>query len=296
MSTEAEEAMSETAPPPFVVETTAENFIAEVVERSHLVPVVVDFWAEWCQPCRILGPVLEKLATEYQGRFVLAKADTEKLSDIASGFGVRSIPAVFAIRGGQVVDSFVGVLPEASIRAWLDRIMPTPAELLVMQAKELEPTDLEAARAKYLEAEVLAPKDPSAKIGLARVALGQDCVEEARAMLEQLERRGFLEPEAETLKAQLTLRGKSEAGGDLDSLLKEHEADPRDKSVQLKLAEALASAGRYEEALALALDLVETDRRRTGEPARKLMIAIFQLLPADSSLATDYRRRLSVAL
>jgi putative thioredoxin len=288
--------MSETASSPAVVELTAENFIAEVVERSHFVPVVVDFWAEWCAPCRILGPILEKFAAEYQGRFVLAKADTEKLTDIASGFGVRSIPAVFAIRGGQVVDSFVGVLPEASIRAWLDRIMPTPAELLILEAKALETRDLEAARAKFLEAEALAPTDLAAKIGLARVALGQDRLDEARAILEQLERRGWLEPEAETLKAQLTLRGKSEPGGDVDSLLKEHEANPVDKPRQLKLAEALASAGRYEEALAQALDLVETDRKGMGEPARKLMLAIFQLLPADSPLANGFRRRLSVAL
>ncbi len=289
--------MSETAPPPVFVETTAENFVAEVVERSHLVPVVVDFWAEWCQPCRILGPILEKLADEYQGRFVLAKADTEKLSEIASGFGVRSIPAVFAVRGGQIIDSFVGVLPEPSLRAWLDRIMPTPAELLVLEAKALEPTDLEGARAKYLEAAAtLAPTDPSAKIGLARVAMGQNRLDEARAILGQLERRGFLEPEAETLKAQLTLRGKSEVSGDLESLQLEHQANPGDKPRQLALAEALASASRYEEALALALDLVETDRRGVGEPARKLMIAIFQLLPADSSLTNDYRRKLSVAL
>jgi len=293
---EDEEPMSETASPPFVVETTAENFLTEVVERSRTVPVVVDFWAEWCQPCRILGPILEKIADEYQGRFILAKADTEKLSEIASGFGVRSIPAVFAIRDGQVVDSFVGVLPEASIRAWLDRIMPTAAELLIQEARVLEPTDLEAARAKYLEAASLAPTESSAKIGLARLALAQGRLVEAREIIDQLERRGFLEPEAETLKAQLTLRGQSEVSGDLDSLLAEHEANPSDKATQLRVAEALASAGRYEQALGLALDLVETDRRGLGEPARKLMIAIFQLLPDDSTLAQTYRRKLSVAL
>jgi putative thioredoxin len=288
--------MPETAPHPFIVETTSENFATEVVERSHAVPVVVDFWAEWCQPCRMLGPILEMLAGEYQGRFILAKADTEKVSEIASGFGVRSIPAVFAIRDGQVVDSFVGVLPEASLRAWLDRIMPTPAELLVIEARALEPTDPDAARAKYLEAVALAPTEPSPKIGLARLALEQGRLDEARGMIEQLELRGFLEPEAETLKAQLTLRGKAEPDGNLDSLLAEHKTNPTDRPKQLALSEALASAGRYEEALTLALDLVEGDRRGSGEPARKLMIAIFQLLPADSSLANDYRRRLSLAL
>ena len=97
---------------PHIVELTAENFDAEVVDRSASVPVVVDFWAEWCQPCRILGPILERLAVEYEGRFVLAKAETEKLPDVASGFGVRSIPAVFAVKGGKIVDSFVGAQPE----------------------------------------------------------------------------------------------------------------------------------------------------------------------------------------
>lgn len=288
--------MPETAPHPFIVETTAENFTVEVIERSHEVPVVVNFWAEWCRPCRILGPTLEKLAGEYQGRFVLAKAETEKVPEIASGFGVRSIPAVFAVRDGQVVNSFVGVLPEASLRSWLDRIMPTPAELLMVEARALEASDLEEARAKYAEAAELDPKDPRAKIGLARVAMARDRLDEAHAIIAELERRGFLEPEAETLKAKLTLRGKSEAGGDLDSLLAEHQANSLDRETQLRLAEALASAGRHDEALALALDLVEVDRRGTGEPARKLMIAIFQLLPADSPLATDFRRRLSFAL
>ena len=272
--------MSDPAPQPFVIETTPENFVAEVVERSREVPVVVDFWAEWCQPCRVLGPILERLAAEYGGRFVLAKADTEKLSEIAGGFGVRSIPAVFAVRDGQVVDSFVGVLPEASIRAWLDRNMPTPAELLALEARALEPTDLEAARAKYLEASDLDPAGPPARIGLARVAMAQGRLDEARAMIEHLERRGFLEPEAETLKAQLPLRGQAEAAG-----ARANEA-----------TYTARSAGRYEDALPLALDLVEVDRRGAGEPARKLMIAIFQLLPADSPLANDYRRRLSVAL
>ena len=287
--------MTETAQDPNIIEVSAENFTAQVVERSHSVPVVVDFWAAWCQPCRMLGPVLEKLAAEYQGRFILAKANTEAVPEVASGFGVRSIPAVFAIRDGQVVDSFVGVLPESAIRSWLDRIMPTPAEILVREGKLLERSDPEMARARYLEAANLASTLVSAKIGLARVAVGQGQGDEARAILDQLERRGFLEPEAETLKAQLVLRRGSE-GGDLESLHADHQRDPRDRLKQLKLAEALASAGRHDEALMLALDLVEVDRRGMGEPARKLMLAILQLLPTDSPLVNQYRRKLSVAL
>ena len=293
MSIEAEPEMPAAAPGPFVVETSVESFVADVVARSRDVPVVVDFWASWCQPCRILGPLLEKLASEYKGRFFLVKANTETLGEIASGFGVRSIPSVFAVKDGQVVDSFVGVLPEASLRAWLDGIMPTPAETLIIEARGLEDSDPALARVKFKEAVTLAPADHSAKIGLARVALALGDVDEARRVIEQLERRGFLEPEAETLKAHLTLHGP---GDDLDRLRSEAEADPHDKVRRLKLAEGLASAARYEEALDLALGLVEADRRGVGEPARKLMIAVFQLLPPDSPLASDYRRRLSVAL
>ncbi len=293
MSTEAETETPAAAPGPFVVETSVDSFVADVVERSRDVPVVVDFWASWCQPCRLLGPVLEKLASEFQGRFLLVKANTETLGEIASGFGVRSIPAVFAVKEGQVVDSFVGVLPEASLRNWLDGIMPTPSETLVIEARGLESSDPALARSKFEEAAKLAPADPSAKLGLARVALARGDFDEARRVIEQLERRGFLEPEAETLKARLTLQGP---GDDLERLRAEAEAEPRDKTRRLKLAEGLASAARYEEALDLALGLVEADRRGVGEPARKLMIAVFQLLPPDSTLANDYRRRLSVAL
>lgn len=296
MSTETEAPPPPASKLPHVFEPTSEGFSAEVIERSHAVPVVVDFWAPWCQPCRILGPFLEALAAEYDGKFVLAKVDTEKLTAIASGFGVRSIPAVFALRDGQVVDSFVGVLPESALRAWIDRILPTPAESLVSEAKALEAADPETARAKYLEAASLAPAQPLAKLGLARVELALGRPEPARDLIAQLERRGFLEPEAETLKARLTIQAKDGPDKDIDALFEAHRAAPADRSKQLALAEALASATRYEEALELALDLVEVDRRGTGEPARKLMIAVFQLLPPDSTLVAQYRRKLSVAL
>lgn len=288
--------MTETTRSPHIIETTPETFEADVIERSMSVPVVVDFWATWCQPCRLLGPVLEMLAVEYDGKFALVKAETERMPDVVAGFGVRSIPAVFAIRGGRVVDSFVGVLSEASLRAWLDRIMPSPAEVLTTEAKGLEATDPEAAYARYQEALGLTPADPLIKVGLGRMALAMEKVDEARSIVEALEGRGFLEPEAETLKAEVTLRDLGGSGGGLGPLREARQANPDDKGVQLALAEGLAAAGEYEEALGLALDLVERDRRGTGEPARKLMIAVFQLLPPDSELGSDYRRRLSFAL
>ena len=125
----------------FVIEVTAKNFQEDVIDRSNSVPVVIDFWAAWCGPCRMLGPVLEKLAHEYNGKFILAKIDTDSDSELALQFGVRSIPAVFAVRGGQAVDGFVGVQPEAVIRTWIDRLLPTPAETLASEASQVEHSD-----------------------------------------------------------------------------------------------------------------------------------------------------------
>ena len=120
------------------VELTAENFNSTVSGDGL---VLVDFWAAWCGPCLVLGPVLEKLAREYEGQFVLAKLDIDREPELSAQFGVRSIPAVFGVRDGRIVDGFVGVQPEPAIRLWLDRLMPTPAEMLVAQARQLELAD-----------------------------------------------------------------------------------------------------------------------------------------------------------
>jgi putative thioredoxin len=279
-----------------VIDVTQDTFERDVIERSKDVPVVVDFWAEWCPPCRILGPVLERLAGEYGGKFILAKADAEKNAGAAADFVVRSIPAVFGLRDGKVVDGFVGALSEAAIRAWLDRLLPTPAEVLVAEAKKLEDRDPHAAQAKYEAALALSPNGSAPKIGLARVAFAQGRADDARSILQDLERRGFLEPDAEKLKAELTLHSQAQNAETVDSARAAALAHRGDLSLQLRLAETLASSGQYAEALEICLRLVEADRRGVGESARKTMLAIFQLLPGDSELAGDYRRQLSLVL
>jgi putative thioredoxin len=288
--------MSDTPADPNIIETTESTFERDVIERSMDVPVVVDFWASWCQPCRVLGPVLEELAREANGAFVLVKAETERVPNIAAGFGVRSIPAVFGIKDGRVVDSFLGVLPESAIRAWIERLLPTPAERKVAEARRLTSTDPGAAERLYREAIALAPTDPAARTGLARVLLDQDRIEEGREQIAALEGRGFLEPEAEKLKAELILRAGAEDAGDLATLRAEAAAHPDDLGLRFKLAEALAASGQYAEALELALSVVEEGPKDLRESARKLMISIFQLLPDDSELASEYRRKLSAAL
>jgi len=280
---------------PYVIDTTDESFEQDVIKRSSDLPVVVDFWAEWCAPCRTLGPILERLAEEYAGKFILVKANTEQLSQVASAFGVRSIPAVFGLSNGRVKDSFVGVLPESAIRAFLDRLMPTPAEQILKEARALEATDAAAAEAKYRSALELSPNEAEIKIGLARTLLAQQRLDEGRALIADLERRGFLEPEAEKLKAELTLRGQGQGSGGVDAARAAAEANPKDLSLKLALVEALAATGRYEEALDLSLDLVERDRKGVGEQARKTMLAIFQLL-GDDDLVGEYQRKLATVL
>ena len=164
--------MSDTNPTSaFLIEPTRETFEADVIERSRSVPVVIDFWAPWCGPCLRLGPLLEKLAQEYEGKFVLAKIDTEREPQLAAQFGVRSIPAVFGVRDGKAVDGFLGLQPETMIRAWLDRLLPTPAEQIAAHARELEATDPKTAEARYNSALSFDPDLPAAHIGLARIAL-----------------------------------------------------------------------------------------------------------------------------
>jgi putative thioredoxin len=281
---------------PFVIDATAKNFQQDVIEQSHSIPVVMDFWASWCGPCLALGPVLEKLAREYDGKFLLAKVNTDKETELALQFGVRSIPAVFGVRDGKPVDAFVGVQPESVIRSWLDRLMPTPAEALAAEAAQLEHSNPRTAEEKYSAALALDSDLAAAQIGLARIELEQGRLDDAQARILGMERRGFLEPEAERIKAELKLRLQAGGVGGVETARAALATQPDDPTLKFQLAEALAAAGEYEEALALCLDLVERDRKGIGEKARQTMVAIFQLLPPDSELAIEYQRQLSLAL
>ncbi len=276
----------------WIVETTAETFERDVFERSHEVPIVVDFWAAWCAPCRALGPILEQLTNEFAGEFVLVKADTDAVPEAAAKFNVQGIPAVYAVLGGEIVDFFTGALPEEHVRAWLDRICLAGT---LADAKRLEETSPSAAEAKYWAAIARCDKNESApRIGLARTLLAQEKIDECREIMQELEDRGFLEPEAEKIKSALELRAAGVES--VEQCRREANADPDNLALQYKLARALAGGERFEEALQTCLSVVERNKAEMRDKARELMVDIFRVLPDDSELTGEYRRKLSMAM
>ena len=192
---------------------------------------------------------------------------------------------------GEVVDFFNGALPEAQIRSWLDRLFTIS---IFAEARRLEESAPAAAEAKYRSLAQQSPNNAEFQIGLARTLLAQERFDDSQHIITELEKRGFLEPEAEKVKAALDLR--SMEGVDIDRLKRDAAAEPDNLGLQLQLAEALAGAQQYEEALQACLAIVERDKKGVGDAARQVMIDIFRVLPSDSELTTTYRRRLSTAL
>ncbi len=281
---------------PWVKETTTERFEADVIRASTERPIVVDFWATWCQPCKQLGPLLEKLAVEFNGRFELVKVNVDENQDLAAAFGVQSIPYVVALRDGQVASEFVGVHPEDKLREWLGSLLPSKAEELLKKGHALEETDPKGALAAYREAAALDSKLDEARIALARVLLKLNQDDECRKIIAELESRGYLEPEAEKVKSQLELRAAAAEAGPLDEARKSATAAPDDLSLQLKLADALAVANRHEEALQICLAIVQKDKSTLGSEAKSTMLRIFDALGPGSDLVSTYRRKLATAL
>lgn len=288
--------MNSPAPSPWIIEGTEQNFEQEVITRSQELPVIVDFWATWCGPCKELGPILERIATENAGQFLLVKVDVDQQPRVAQAFGVQSIPHVFALRNGQLVDQFQGALPEDQVRQWLTQFQPSPAELLLQEARRLEQEDTAEAEAKYLEALELSPQDDRIRIELARMLLKQHRNADTREIINKLEARGYLEPEAENIKAELDLRTAAAEAGGVAECRAALASNPNDPNLQLKLAESLGAAQQFQEALDLCLAVVQGTTGDLRNEARTTMVNLFHMLGAEADLTKTYRRKLATAL
>ena len=279
----------------YVSEANEQNFQQRVMERSMEVPVVVDFWAEWCAPCRTLGPILEKLAEEYAGGFELVKVDIDKNPRLAQAFRVQSIPLVYAFAGGQPVDGFQGALSAAEVKKFIERLVPAPVQSPIEVARAaLEAGDFPLAKEAFeavLEGKPDAPGE--AHLGLARVALA---ARDAAEATHHLDRIGEADPQytqAQRLKGVLAFNIDS---GDESALRAAVAANPKDTQSWYQLGATLATQLRYEDALDCFLEVVARDRSFREDAGRKAMVSLFDLLGAEHESALKYRRRLAALL
>jgi putative thioredoxin len=277
------------------IDVNAANFRQIVLEGSKTAPVVIDFWAPWCAPCRALKPVLEKLAAEYAGKFTLAKINSDENPELASNMGVRGIPAVKAVRDGEVIDEFVGALPESQVRQFIERIVPSPSAQAAIQARELLQAGHYADALAQLETalELDACNEPAQIDRLeALVRLGR--LEEARAVLGALGPLALDDRRVGALKAELEFAtGPKQEASSLEQRIA---ADPNDLDARLELARHHAHAKAFEPALQQLIEIVRRDRKFGDDAGRKTMIEIFNLLGAGDPLVARYRRELSSAL
>ena len=279
----------------WTIDVNEENFEADVLERSNQVPVLVDFWAQWCGPCKVLGPVLEKLAAEYAGEFLLAKLNVDENPNLAGMFGIQGIPAVKFFQGGELVSEFTGALPEPMVREFLTKFLPTAADKQALEAQALE-EEGKNDEAKTLYRAVLEadPNHPKALLGLGRLAINEGESDAALKYLDQISIVADERKEGDRLIARLNLQ--SGAAENLTALREKVKAEPNDVAARFELAQALAGAEKYEEALKGFLDIVKTNREFQDDGARKAIVQIFEVLGSDHPLTDKYRSELAKVL
>ena len=277
-------------------DTGTEAFEHDVLKASERVLVLVDFWAPWCAPCRALTPILEKLAGEYQGRFVLAKVNSDEHAQLSARFGVRGIPNVKAFVGGKLADEFTGALPESGVRAFIDRLIPTPGEKLRRTARALVTQgDFDEAERHLRSAVELEPANHAPRLDLVELLLAKNSHAEADALFAPIPERERDE-RADKLYSVLALWKRSQqlpAIGELEAKLA---ANPDDLPSLLALGERLVADRRYEPALAALLEVVRKDRGALRTSARKLMVEVFNLAEDQAALVSEYRKLLAGAL
>ena len=272
----------------------AAEFERQVLEESRRRPVVVDFWAPWCGPCRSLKPILEKLAEEYGGKFLLAKVNADENQELSARYGVRGIPAVKAFSQGRLADEFSGALPEAAVREFLDRLVPKPAEMLRLKADEqLRRGDASGALKLLAEAAALDPANEWVRVDAAAIMLDVGDMAEAQRLLQEVR---LDDARVAQLRRRLEFAQAAASGESAEALAARIARNSDDLQARLQLAKLLAAARDYAGAMEQMLEVVRRDRRYGDDAGRRALLAVFDLLGPGHPLVGEYRRKLASAL
>ena len=282
-----------------IKESDINGFMADVIEASRKVPVIVDFWAPWCGPCKQLGPMLEKAVKQANGAVRMVKINIDENPEIAQQMRIQSIPAVFAFKNGRPVDGFVGAVPESQIKQFIQRLGgaagPSPIAQALEQAKAaLAANDAGTASAIYAQVLAHEPQNVAALAGLARCYVMAGDHDQARHILAELPKEAANDPDVQQVRAALDLAQQaSAASAQIGSLQEKVARDPGDHQARIDLAIALFGSGQQEAAIDQLLDSFKRDRKWNEEAARKQLLKFFEALGPTHALTVSGRRRLS---
>jgi len=281
-----------------IKDATEASFMADVVEASREVPVIVDFWAPWCGPCKTLGPQLEAAVKAAKGKVRMVKVDVDKNQQIAAQLRIQSIPTVYGFWQGQPVDGFQGAVAGSEVKAFVDRLGALAGDGGLGEAIEAAEAMLAegaASDAAQTFAAILAeePEHAGAFGGLVRAHLAMQNEDQAEALLNNAPAKIATAPEVEAARAQLALLRQGRKAGPVDGLRAKVAADPKDHQARFDLAQALYASGQVEAAVEELLDLFRRDRAWNDEAAKKQLFTIFEALKPNDPIALDGRRRLS---